>query len=237
MEKKVFFQEFLLAVERRFISLPPEVLYSICDYFFILQNENAHTNLTAYQTIDDFIDFHFFDSRILLDCMNPISNAFIIDIGSGAGIPGIILHLLRPDLHVTLIESSQKKTRFLQKVIETLNINSCNIVNRRAEDAAHDSKWREKFDIATARAFGPLSLTLELTTSFVRPCGRIYLPRVAEEPKNTVDTQSLGCNLLDKFLYVLPRRDKTFSIDIFEKKKSTPSKFPRKVSQIKKNPL
>jgi len=237
MGKDDFIMEFLLEVEKKFLTLPLNVLYGLSEYFFLLHKENEQTNLTAYHTIEDYVDFHLIDCMVLLDYMNPGFGSNILDVGTGAGIPGVLLNLLRPDLRIVLIESSHKKAHFLHKVLISIKNVDTEIIPRRAEEAAHDRQWRDKFYIVTSRALGSLSTTLELTAPFAKLGGRIYLPRSTEEFKIIETSKLLGCNFNNKYTYFLPRRAKNFEIVVFEKMESTPDRYPRKFNQIKKNPL
>jgi 16S rRNA (guanine527-N7)-methyltransferase len=145
---------------------------------------NTRTNLTAITDPDDVLIKHFLDSLSLLraydDCRggegrpHPIR---LLDIGSGAGFPGLPLKIARPAWHVTLLEATGKKTAFLQHIVETLALENIDVIHGRAEELAHNKKYRAAFDVVTARAVSSLSNLLEYCAPYCRVGGYILLPK------------------------------------------------------------
>lgn len=141
-------------------------------YEQILLRENAKYNLTAITDPEEIRQKHFADSLALLDDLPCplLPGASLLDVGSGAGFPGMPLKIARPDLRVTLLEATGKKAEFLRMLARELGVEA-DVLNARAEDAAHDAAYREQFDVVTARAVAALPLLCELCLPFVKPGG------------------------------------------------------------------
>ncbi len=237
LESEPNFEECL---RRRSILLPEEIRRKIGAYFHSLHCANAITNLTGYLSMEDYVDFHLLDTLTILKFVAPFQGARMMDIGTGAGIPGILIKILRPDLHITMVESQRKKTDFLTSIITELSLEGCKVMQRRAEEVAHDVSHREKYDYAVARAVGTFSLSLELTSGFVRPGGWIVLPRGGVDPILEAREELfalLSCNLEKTIAYPIPRRDREFHLFFIQKTKILLPKYPRKPGQIRKHPL
>src|SRR5919201_3555214 len=131
-------------------------------YSALLRQRNAEVNLTAIVDPVEIETKHFLDSLTLLLARPPAEGARLIDVGTGAGFPGIPLAIARPDLRVTLVESVGKKVRFLEEVVAALQLPGATIAHRRAEELAHDAAFRERYDVAVARALPILAANLEL---------------------------------------------------------------------------
>ncbi len=189
IKKTDFNNTFEDSLNRRSIELRDQSRALIGDYFYTLLSKNEQINLTGYNKVEDFVDFHLIDAIKLLDIIDPPQACVIYDIGSGAGLPGLLFNMLRPDISVNMVESNRKKSDFIEQVIIDLRLDNCYIINSRAEDAAHSELYREKGDIAVARAVGSLSTALELTAGFVRKNGILLLPRGAEENITEIATK------------------------------------------------
>ena len=240
IEKIEFKRNYEESLDRRSVQLSKDAKERIGDYFYLLHRENEKTNLTGYNEVNDFVDFHLLDVLNLIEALNPVENGIVVDVGSGAGIPGLLMKMLRTDLDVTLVESNKKKTGFLHSIRTELSLNKLKILDLRAEEAASDVRYREKADIATARALGPFSIALELTIGFVKPQGSIVLPRSTDEDvQKEIQRCSieLPCRYVESIEYTLPRRNKTFQTVIIKKNDNLSSKYPRKPGQIRKRPL
>ena len=141
-------------------------------YLEILLRENAKHNLTAITDPEEIRQKHFADSLALLEgapCPVP-PGAFLLDVGSGGGFPGVPLKIARPDISLTLLEATRKKADFLKLLLEELGLEG-EVVNARAEDAARDPAYRGRFDVVTARAVAALPVLCELCLPFVKPGG------------------------------------------------------------------
>src|SRR6266498_3437560 len=133
---------------------------------------NTHVNLTAITTPEEVLTRHFLDSLSVLKVYNK-PRARLLDIGSGAGFPGLPLKIVRPAWEITLLEATGKKVTFLRHVIETLRLDGITVVQGRAEELAHKAAYRVKFDLVTARAVASLATLLEYSAPFCRVGGRI----------------------------------------------------------------
>ncbi len=164
-----------------------------------------------------------------------------IDIGCGAGFPSIPLKIAMPSLKFTLMDATKKKTDFLEKVISALDLKDISVINMRAEEAAREEAYREKFDISIARAVAPLNTLMEYCVPFLKVGGYFIALKgknAAEETeaaKNAAST--LGVKLSDIFKYVLPETDNERNIIIYEKIKPTDKRYPRRTGRPSKAPL
>lgn len=207
-------------------------------YYEILLEESQKYNLTSITSKEDVYLKHFYDSILLVKKID-ITNKTIIDVGSGAGFPGIPLKIVSPSTKITLVEPTTKRANFLKMVIEKLNLKDIKVINDRAENIIND--YRENFDFATARAVAPLNILLELLTPFVKVGGNI----IALKGSSYQDELDV-CNNAFKVLDVkisniyheeLPENQGSRPIIVINKIKKTNIKYPRAYAQIKKKPL
>ncbi|NMB18855.1 MAG: 16S rRNA (guanine(527)-N(7))-methyltransferase RsmG [Erysipelothrix sp.] len=201
-----------------------------------LQEVNKVLNLTAITDDEGIYLKHFYDS-LLIEKHIP-KNASLCDIGSGAGFPGLVLAIARPDLKVTLVEPTLKRCNFLNEVIELLDLNNVIVLNERAEDLAND--YREEFDVVTARAVAYLDILSELCLPLVKPGGLFVAMKGAkgiEElniSKNAIRILGGNVQVIDE----LYDEDLGSRINIVvDKTANTPGKYPRNYGRIKKTPL
>jgi 16S rRNA (guanine527-N7)-methyltransferase len=205
-----------------------------------LLNWNAHTNLTAITEPDEIITKHFLDSLTLMPHIPP-SARMLIDIGSGAGFPGLPIAIARPELHITLLDAVAKKTAFHTHIIETLSLPNVTTIHARAEELAHDSQYREQYDIATARAVAELATLCEYTLPFIKP-GGICIAQKSTESAHQEATQStqalleLGGAVKEITPITIPELSDR-SLIIIEKISPTPGKYPRRSGVPSKRPL
>lgn len=210
-------------------------------YHNMLVEANAHFNLTRVpDDISEAID------RNYLDCIAPLKNGFpipvnrAIDVGSGAGFPGIPLAICMPDTRFILLDSLGKRVDFLNSVIQALHLNA-QAVHARAEDAAKLPEMRESFDLATARAVASLNLLSEYLLPFVRVGGCMMAlkgPGLDDEVREAENALSiLGGRFIRSEAVSIPGRDWDHRIAWIEKSVSTPSKYPRKAGKPEKAPL
>ena len=209
-------------------------------YMDFLLEYNKHTNLTAIKEPEDIMIKHFLDSMILSKFVKIGSESKIIDVGTGAGFPGVPLKILDESVNLTLVDSLNKRINFLKELSDKLDL-KINIFHARAEELAQKSEFREKFDVAVSRAVAPLNILSEYCLGYVK-CGGNFAamkgPNSEEEIKNSENSIKTMGGKIKKCEYLeLPREKGSRSIVIIEKIKSTPSKYPRLNSQISKNPL
>lgn len=198
---------------------------------------NEKINLTAITQPDDICVKHFFDSLLLLDAIDVKENAKMIDVGTGAGFPSIPCKIYRNDIELILLDSLNKRINFLNEISNNIGINtSC--IHSRAEDAGKKDEYREKFDIATARAVAHLRELSEYCLPFVKVGGYFVslkgyeIEEEIEESKKAI--KLLGGKIIDVKKY---DEDNKRSIIIIKKISQTPTKYPRISAKIKKQPI
>lgn len=227
------------------IELNNNVLNSLEIYKNLLLEWNEKINLTSITDEYEIIVKHFIDC---LHCIKYIKeNDKIIDIGTGAGFPGIVLAIyFEGKINITLIDSLNKRLIFLQEVVNILKLKNINIVHSRAEDKAKDISYREKYDISVARAVASLNTLCEYTSSYVRINGKcLYMKgnNIQEEIKKSFNAlKELNLKIIDNYEYNLElNNDKKeiYNRCILEMKKigKTPEKYPRNSDKIKKKSL
>jgi 16S rRNA (guanine527-N7)-methyltransferase len=208
-----------------------------------LEERNAHVNLTGNAAFETMLDQHLMDSLAPLTVSGLLpENAVLIDVGSGAGLPGIPLAVVRGDLRITLLDSQQKRVAFLLAAIETLGLANVTAVHARAEDAARDARYRERFDVALARAVAALPALLELLLPFVKTGGKAVCykgPAVAEElDAGKAAAELLGGGPPDVLAVPVPYLpEQRHCLVVGEKLRRTPDRYPRKAGTPARNPL
>lgn len=205
------------------------------EYYRILTEYNQKFNITAITEREQVILKNFIDSVIF---NNLVKGKIQIDIGSGGGFPALPLKILNPERHVTLLEATGKKCEFLKAVSESLGLSEVNVINGRAEDYAVKPEYREKFDIATARAVARLNILTEYCLPFVK-VGGIFVGYKAQAEEEIKEAEN-SINLLGgkiKEIKTVKIADFTRTAVVIQKIKSTDKKYPRSNAQIRKNPL
>lgn len=219
------------------LSLNEEMYGKFDAYAELLVSWNEKINLTAITDPAGITEKHFLDSLALFkDDIIP-QNSSVIDVGTGAGFPGIPMKIYRNDLKVTLLDSLNKRISFLSEISDKLGI-KLTCIHSRAEDGAKKAELREQFDVATARAVAPLPILCEYCLPYVKIGGKfIALKGPNENAKDSFTAyRTLGAEIEDVREYELPCGDKR-QIIIYSKVKETPKKYPRNPSQIDKKPL
>lgn len=210
-------------------------------FYHLLEEGNTRMNLTGKLSQEDALPRHF------LDCLSPLcyqdlipENAHVVDVGSGAGLPGMILSIARPDLHMVMLDSLSKRVKFLRETIQALSLRA-EAVHARAEDAAHNPIYRAEFDVATSRAVASLPVLLELCVGFLREGGHIIAykgPTVEEEiaiAKNAFGQLSLSS---PRILSIsIPSTNWEHKLLVTQKTAPTPLLYPRKAGLPGKSPL
>ncbi len=208
-------------------------------YANLLIKTNKQMNLTAITDMEGIIFKHFADSAKLCDYIS--ENKTVIDVGCGAGFPSLVLAILRPDLDVTALDSTAKKTVFIANCAKSLNVSNIKTVAARAEEFAQSN--REGFDFATSRAVARLNILCELCIPLVK-VGGSFIPLKASKAQEEIDESKTGIKILGASLsksneYNLTSNGESLERCIFEIKKNAPTdkKYPRMYSQILKKPL
>lgn len=201
---------------------------------------NKHMNLTTITDIDGIILKHYVDSLLISNLLP--ENAKIIDVGCGAGFPSLPLALSRPDLHVTALDSTAKRVAYIKETAELLGIHNICAVSARAEDFSRMPEYREKFDIATARAVARLNILSELCIPFVRVGGQFIAMKARDDgeiAESVSAIKKLGgsdARLIHSEL-ISDEQPLSRTIVRVEKLKRTPDIYPRNYAQIAKKPL
>lgn len=226
-------------IEKFGISLSDEVFLRLDKYAEMLVETNKSFNLTAITDSDGVTVKHIADCLSLFGFVNIPENARLIDVGTGAGFPGLVIKLFRPDIDVTFLDSTKKKLGFIDSVLRETGMTG-ETVHLRAEEAAVLPKYREKFDFATARAVAALPVLSEYCLPFVKVGGSFISMKSADASEEIKSASGavkiLGGEIEKDNLFPLvenmPRR-----ILLIKKKSHTPTKYPRKTAQIAKKAL
>lgn len=219
------------------IEAGEEAVSLLRDYGRELMRVNATTNLTAIREETEAAKLHFLDCAALLKAAD-FAGCRVIDVGSGAGFPGVPLRILQPDLKLTTIDSVGKKVDFVKNTCEMLGIRDVNCIWGRVEELP---QLRESFDIAVSRAVADLVVLAELSLPQVKQ-GGLFIAMKGPECREEVAQaefaiKTLGGRVRDVWRYTIPGTEVTHAAVIVEKVKSTPPQYPRRYAQIKKKPL
>lgn len=222
------------------IAPPPGAVEKMARYAELLLEQNKVMNLTAITDPEQIASLHFLDSAALLTCAD-LPGKSLIDVGTGAGFPGMVLKLLVPDLKLTLLDSLNKRLDWLGTVCTDLGLSDVCILHARAEEQGLQPGWRDSFDFATARAVADLRLLAELCLPFVRPGGR-FLAMKANDCTQEVSNANrairiLGGRLLPAFEYRVYGTDVERRVIVVQKETPTPKGYPRRWAKIQKQPL
>ena len=209
------------------------------NYMNLLLEWNEKINLTAITEEDDIILKHFVDSLTISEYID--EGKEVVDVGTGAGFPGVPLKIARKDVKVTLVDSLNKRIKFLDDVIEKLKLEEIHTLHFRAEEFGQNKKYRESFDIATSRAVANLSTLVEYLLPLVK-VGGICICMKGSEIKEELENSKraieiLGGKIEKQVEFTLPETDIKRNIIIVRKIKTTPSKYPRKAGTPVKEPI
>ena len=230
-------EQFITELKKINIDISIDTLSKLDEYYHILVEENSKYNLTAITEELQVYLKHFYDSLCIVKIID-LDNQYILDIGTGAGFPGLVLKIVFPNLRIDLMDSTSKKCMFLQKVIDKLNLKDINVINARAEEYAKLN--REKYDIVTSRAVAPLKHLLEYSVPLLKVNGHfISLKSNLDEELTNIDNYYQKLNLKNEKIikYELPFEYSLRTLYKVTKNKMTPLIYPRIYSQIKKKNL
>ena len=239
MEFNEFKEKMIINVDKLGITLSEIQLKQFYNYMNLLMEWNKKINLTAITEPNEIILKHFVDSLTILKYIS--DGTRVVDVGTGAGFPGIPLKIYRQDTEITLLDSLQKRINFLDEVIRELNLEKIETIHSRVEDFGKDKKYREKFDIATSRAVANLATLSEYLLPLVKVGGKVIsmkgslIEEELENSKNAIKILGGKIEKVDEFN--LPNSDISRNIVLIDKIKETPNKYPRKAGEPSKKPL
>ncbi len=216
-------------------------------YYHMVVEKNKVMNLTAITEEHEFLIKHFADSLSVYSAVPLFKEKLssgkctLIDVGTGAGFPGIPLKIMFPEIKVTLLDSLQKRVNFLNEVIAELGLEGITAIHNRAEDGARDPKLRDGFDLVVSRAVASLPVLSEYCLPYVKPGGLLIAYKSGDIKKELEGASHalkvLGGKLCDSPIFMLPDSDISRSFVVVKKSKPTPKAYPRKAGAIKKEPL
>ena len=223
------------------IELSKEQYSQYVTYYNMVVEKNKVMNLTGITEFDEFIDKHYIDSLSIVNAVDMTCVNSIIDVGTGAGFPGIPLKIAFPHLKITLLDSLNKRIKFLNEVIEALGLEKITAIHGRAEDFAKQKEYREQFDYVVSRAVANLTVLSEYCLPYVKEDG-YFLPYksgdIKEEAANSKKAvKILGGSIEDIISFEIPDTDMARTILKIHKTKATPKRFPRKAGLPTKEPI
>lgn len=228
------------AIKEYKIKLTNQQLLQFEKYFNMLVEWNEKINLTAITDAEGVAVKHFADSLAFLNYVDVAEGASVIDVGTGAGFPGVVLKIARPDIRLTLLDSLNKRLNFLNEITKKLGISAV-LIHSRAEDVARNENLRETFDFAVARAVAQLNILSEYCLPYVKTGGSFVAmkgPRAQQEIEGAqIALNSLGGRIKNIFEFSLPMDGGDRTIAVIEKHTRTPFKYPRNSGKIKSKPL
>ena len=237
-------QQFYMDLAELHITLSDIQVEQFFIYYEMLIEKNQAVNLTAITDFDEVLKKHFVDSLSLVkvcDLSHNDTEISLIDIGTGAGFPGIPLKIAFPNLKVTLMDSLNKRVDFLHEVIGTLGLRKIDAIHGRAEDYAKPGKLREKYDLCVSRAVANLSVLAEYCIPYVKVGGKFisYKSEKVTEEINDAEyaIEILGGKVEEQISFTLPDSDIYRNLVVITKQSETPSKYPRKAGKVDKRPL
>ena len=217
------------------LELNEDIQNTLCAFGSAVIEQNKVMNLTAITEPEKVAKLHLLDSLSLLKVL-PLAGKRMIDVGCGAGFPGVPVKIACPDVELTLLDSLGKRMSWLETVLPTLGVEA-NCVTARAEEAV--ANYREEYDVATSRAVARLNILLELTAPFVKVGGYVLAMKGTaareelNEAKNAISRLGLRLERVEEF----PMDDTAHGVILLKKVKPTPAQYPRRYAKIKQSPL
>ena len=237
MNQKEFFEKISIKSKKMGIDLDEQKSDKLYNYMNLLLKWNENINLTAIT--DEIILKHFIDSLTINKYIE--SNNVIMDIGTGAGFPGIPLRIMNDENKIILVDSLNKRINFLNEVCNELNLGNIECIHSRAEDLACKKEYRENLDVVVSRAVARLNILLEYMLPFVKVGGKCICmkgPNISDELKEATKALKILGGKIEKIeKVILPDSDMERNIVVISKEESTPSKYPRKSGVPSKQPI
>lgn len=234
-------EKFKNGLQQLHIELSEKQMEQFLQYYEMLIEKNKVMNLTAITEFDEVVEKHFLDSVSLTQQLDLHQSLKVLDLGTGAGFPGIPLKIVFPELEITLMDSLNKRVLFLQDVISSLQLQNIEAVHERAEEAARNKKYRESFDLCVSRAVANISTLSEYCLPFVKIGGSFISYKSSTIEDELKDGKKgiaiLGGKVKDVYKFTLSDSKLQRSFVIIEKEKKTPKAYPRKAGTPSKDPL
>ena len=235
---------FSQGLEELGIDLSNDQIEQFVKFYEMLVEKNKVMNLTGITEFEEVIVKHFIDSLALVKVINKdklADDISIIDIGTGAGFPGIPLKIAFPEIKITLLDSLNKRINFLKEVSEELGFENIEFIHGRSEDFGRNPQYREKFDICVSRAVANLATLSEFCVPFVKVGGSFVSYKAGdcgEEISNsTKAVEKMGGKITNQLEYVVPTSDLNRVLLVIKKEKATPKSYPRKAGTPAKEPI
>jgi 16S rRNA (guanine527-N7)-methyltransferase len=223
------------------LTITEEQIEKFDKYYEMLIETNKVMNLTSITEYDEVIIKHFIDSLLVVNIFDINQSKKMIDVGTGAGFPGIPIKIMFPHLQITLLDSLNKRLKFLNNVIDELGLESIETVHGRAEEYAKNKEYREKYDLCVSRAVSNLATLSEYCLPYVKTGGTFISYKSGTVQEEATEAEKaikiLGGQLRDITYFQLPDSEIDRSLVIIDKKKPTPGKYPRKAGTPLKEPL
>ena len=214
---------------------------ALAQYGAMLLEQNQVMNLTAITDPDQVVDLHFLDCAALLTIGEDFKDKTLIDVGTGAGFPGMPLKILEPSLNVTLLDSLGKRVNWLETVCKVFSLYEITCLHARGEEQAHQEGFRDSFDFAVSRAVASLELLSELCLPYVKVGGKFLAMKSVDSGAETEGAAraiaKLGGRLLPRMDYTIPGTEIVHRVVVVEKVSPTPKGFPRRWAKMQKAPL
>ncbi len=223
------------------LSLSPTQIDAFGRYADELADWNQRISLTAISEPDEVLTKHFLDSLSCWLALREQALDRVIDVGSGAGFPGLALKILQPQMQLTMVESVGKKAAFLEHIVQVLGLTGVNVISERAEEVGRHEEHRESYDWAIARALAPLATLAEYLLPLVRTGGFVLAQKGAaaheelEQAQHAIEV--LGGGKVEMLRVEIPELEGERYLVLIEKVKGTPEKYPRRVGIPSKRPL
>lgn len=234
-------EQFIELLAEKGIHLTSQQIKQYEKYYEMLVEWNEKMNLTAITEKEEVYLKHFFDSITAAFYFDFNQNIHICDVGAGAGFPSIPIKIAFPDIHVTIVDSLNKRITFLENLSSSLQLDQVHFIHDRAETFGHLKEHREFYDVVTARAVARMSVLSELCLPLVK-VGGTFIAMKGSSGKEELDISKkaislMGGELKKPYSFVLPFEESERNIFLIEKKKQTPKKYPRKPGTPNRNPI
>lgn len=234
-------EQFIQALKEQGIELAEKQIQQFRRYFEILVEWNEKMNLTAITDEPSVYLKHFYDSISASFHFDFTKVTTVCDVGAGAGFPSLPIKICYPHLHITIVDSLNKRIQFLNHLSDEIGLDHVEFVHARAEEFGQNPQYREKFELVTARAVARLSVLSELCLPLVKEGGKFLALKAASGDDELKDAKKaitiLGGKLVHHVAFELPVEESERTIYVFDKVKATPKKYPRKPGTPNKSPI